>query len=272
MGSEFDLFDDLINEALDKHGLKKGEEAKLKEILPPKKASDGNLQLIKMNGLALTEDMHLTKAAFFDNLQCDNEKYGNITLTASQAKSLANTYRKLSTGVNSVVPIRCVGEKCPFKDDCWYYKEDKAPIGEGCLIERDLLIFHTKRLMDEYAVEPNRHSELMLMQELAETYIYEMRATMVLAKPENAEMYGIRYKFTPDGEPIEEKAIHWAYELKEKIKNRRLKILDALIGTRKSKAAVIGNLADKQTDYTSNVKAIREKIENASKIFNGELK
>lgn len=261
MNSDYDVFDDLINQSLEKHGLKPGEEDKLKDNLPKVAMTDENVKLVKLNGLALTNTGVLTKTSFFENLNANMDQYNHITLTPEQADSLAMAYRRMSTGVTAATPIICTADRCPFKKDCWFYDNGKAPMGLQCAIEVKLLNDHIIKLIEEYNVDMNNHSELMFIQELAETYILETRVTKVLARPENAEMYGISFKFSPDGEAVEEQVIHWAFELKERIKNRRLKIMDALMGTRKSKATIVKDIVTQAPTYYNFVEKIKKEVE-----------
>ena len=237
LSNDIQQFNKKIEEAKEQLGVEDDEQ--LKEQLPVQNSTQhGTISLVKLNGLALTKEGVLTQSGFFDNMEIDKETYGDITLTPEEAHSLTNTYRKLSTGVNAVVPLTCVAEKCPFKNTCWYFQNGKAPIGKPCLVERDLLNYHTQRFFEEFNVHVEDHSEVMLIQELAELIIYEMRVSHVLADPNNASLFGIKISFSKQGDEIQEEVIHWAWEVKEKIKNRRMRLLDALNATRKAKIAV----------------------------------
>jgi len=266
---DFAAFARKVNEAIKKNNLENEEhpEESLKKTLPRQDSSEyGSVALVNLNDMALTTEGQLTRTGFFENLTINREKYKDIVLTREEATSLSLSYRNLATGVNSVVPLICTAEKCPFNNDCWYYEHGKAPIGRRCLVEYDLLAFHTKRFMEELDVDPTNHTELMLVQELSELIIYEMRLNNTLAKPENATLMGFRTKFSPDGEVIEEEVEHWALGVKDKIKAKRIKILDLLMATRKSKQSSKHNEKENTQSYISFVREIKEAIANATEI------
>lgn len=271
--SDFQDFFSRIEAEMQEGGFENEEE--LKESLPKQDSREhGSLSLVKLDGLALTTSGELTRTDFFTNLEIDREKYGDIMLTADEARSLATTYRKLSTGMNAVTPLTCGGNLCPFSKSCWYHEHGKAPIGKPCLVEYDLLNFYTKKFMEEYDVKPEDFSEMLLIGELAETIVLEMRPTKVLSEPGNARMNGLQTKFSPQGDEIQEEVIHWAFELKERLKSRRMKILDALMGTRKSKASKKDDNAagNPIQQYLSTLQGIHEVMREAQPATFTEVK
>lgn len=269
--TDFDVFSSALEEAAEKHNVT--DEQELKDIVPKQDAQKhGPIASVKLNGLALTTKGNITRTAYFDSIDIKEEFYGNIVLTEEEAKKLAITFKHLTKGVNAMVPLTCTASACPFADSCPLEQMNKAPIGKPCLIEYELLEFNTRQFIEEFDVDMGSHSEVLLVQELAELSVYEMRASRVLAEPQNAKMFGLRLKFSPDGEAIEEEVEHWAWGLKEKIKNRRMKILDALIGTRKSQATVKNKKTDLDEPYYNQVKNVKDIIESLrnNKIKEGE--
>jgi len=231
-------FIELLAKAKDKHGVETNED--LRELLPTQKKNNtnGTIVLTDITGISLTSEGLITRNEFFANLEATSkEQYGEILLTRGEAERLSMSYKKTATGVNSAVPLTCMGNDCPFANNCIYVEMDKAPLGKPCKVEADLLNFHTTRFVNEFDVNVNDHSEIMLIQELSELIIMETRVTAVLAHPDNARLFGIRVSIAADGTPLEEEVEHWAWGTKEKIKNRRMKILESLNATRKAKAA-----------------------------------
>jgi hypothetical protein len=75
-----------------------------------------------------------------------------------------------------------------------------------------------------------------MITELVELDIYDLRATMILARPECAELTkDVVVGVDREGKPIVNKEVHKAWELKERVKRRKQKILESLLGTRKEK-------------------------------------
>lgn len=270
--ASFDEFKEKIEEAKVKFGVEN--EKDLKEKLPAQNTkSHGKMELVKLNGLALTENGALTRTKFFEDLEQNRHHYNDIVLTEEEARRLQMSYRHLSTGVNSVVPILCNGSMCPFKDTCEYYLMDKEPVGRPCPVEGDLLIYHTRKFFEEFDIKIEHHSEVMMAQELAELIIYEMRITRTLAqKGDSQALKGHRTKFAPDGSAVEEETWHWAWELKERIKNRRMKILDAFNATRKAKAATEKKQSSAPVTYLDSIKQMKEMLMNAQSADYTEIK
>ena len=64
-------------------------------------------------------------------LSVDANKYKNIVLTVEEAKHVTHQMRRMTSGVNSVVPLICTGDMCPFRKSCVYYEIGKVPLRES---------------------------------------------------------------------------------------------------------------------------------------------
>lgn len=248
----------------------------LAKILPRADYKEhGAVEVINVYDIALTVDKNLTRTKYFTSLDVKKDLYPDLTFTPQEAASLNAFYGRMVWGINSVVALKCRGNECPFAKECPYVQMDKAPLGKPCLIEVDLLAYHTKKFMEEFEVDPNSHSELMLVQELSELMIYEMRVTRFLAEDVEASTLSFEEILTtPEGNEISTKVEHWAWGTKEKIKNRRMKILDSLMALRKSKGSPDKDGDRPQQDYKTFVSGIMQKIDdivNKSKIEDAEI-
>jgi hypothetical protein len=70
--------------------------------------------------------------------------------------------------------------------------------------------------------------------------------------------------FDPKGKPIVNKDVHKAWELKERVKKRKQRILESLVGTRKEKYkrdAVLKRCSEK--DSSTQVAELKGKLEKA---------
>lgn len=136
--------------------------------------------------------------------------------------------------------------------NCPYYQEDKAPLGLPCLVESNLLYFYTSQYMEEFDVDQSRFTELHLIGELAEFDIYEMRATKLIAEKYPTMLQEVCMGFDSDGNAIINEDISRVFELKERLKKSRMKILETLMATRKERAkAIIASNANEQIGVTS---------------------
>ena len=189
-------------------------------------------------GLAINEDGKITESKMFDFLGLDPEEYGHILLTAEEARKVHYRLQGVKWGgAAAKVPLYCGGEGiCPFAKECPFVEIGKVPVGRKCPIEVELIVFWTSRYMKEFEVNPENHSEVGMITELVELDIYDLRASMILSRPECAEITkDVVVGVDREGKPIVNKELHTAWELKERVKKRKQKILESLVGTRKEK-------------------------------------
>jgi len=88
---------------------------------------------------------------------------------------------------------------------------------------------------------------------------------MILSRPECAELTkDVVVGVDGEGKPIVNKEVHKAWELKERVKKRKQKILESLVGTRKEKYkrdAALKKPSDKEP--STQVAELRRKLEKA---------
>jgi len=189
-------------------------------------------------GLAINEDGKVTESRMFDFLGLDPEEYGHILLTAEEARKVHYRLQGVKWGgAAAKVPLYCGGDKiCPFAQECPFVEIAKVPVGRKCPIEVELMTFWVARYMKEFEVDPENYSEVGMITELAELDIYDLRASMILSRPECADMTkDVVVGVDRECKPIVNKEVHKAWELKERVKKRKQKILESLVGTRKEK-------------------------------------
>jgi len=224
-------------------------------------------------GLAINEEGKVTKSKMFDFLGLDPEEYGHILVTAEEARKVHYRLQGVKWGgAAAKVPLYCAGEKiCPFSEECPFVEIAKVPVGRKCPIEVELMAFWTARYMKEFEVEPENHSEVGMITELVELDIYDLRASMILARPECAELTkDVVVGVDGEGKPIVNKEVHKAWELKERVKRRKQKILESLVGTRKERYkrdAALKRRSEK--DPSTQAIELRRKLEKARMVAAG---
>ena len=204
--------------------------------------SIGKKEFFSLTGIAIDEDGKPIESKMFKFLQLDPELYGDIAIKAEEAQLI---HRRLIGvkwgGAAAKVPLMCGGASvCPFQIECPFVElekktgERKVPVGRKCPIEMELIAYWTSKYIDEFGVDTNNQSEVSLITELAELDIFDYRCSMILSRAENAEMtQEVTVGMDTEGNPISNEEIHKAWELKERVKNRKQKILESLVGTRK---------------------------------------
>jgi hypothetical protein len=220
--------------------------------------------LVSLNGTAVTESGKLTKSNYFRFLNHNLDDYDDIVMTPEEAKKVHNHLQKLSTGSQAMVPLYCAGPACIFATTCPLQKINKAPIGKQCILENELLKEWTMRYFEEYDIDPNNFTEIGYINELAEINVMEMRINQQLARPENASLLKEEVAgFSRDGEPIYQSVINPLVEQKEKLSNRKSKIIKLMVGDRQEKYKKEAALKIRQdSDPSSSMAAARQKIES----------
>lgn len=228
-------------------------------------------QLVSLGGTALTNTGKLVKSNYFRFLNHNLDNYDDIQMTPVEAKKIHTHLQKLSTGSSAMVPMYCSGPKCPFAARCPLQQIDKAPIGRMCLIEVELMKNWIIRLFDEYDVDPNNITEVAYINELAEIEIFLMRLNMSLAKSENSELIiDQTVSIGHDGTPIVQKALSPFMDQKERLQNRRSRIIKLMVGDRQEKYKKEAALKVKlDSDPSSRMSAMRNKLEGLSRELDG---
>jgi len=223
----------------------------------PKKA------MVSLGGFSSTEAGSLSKSNYFRWIGYNLDQYEEIQLSPEEAKKIDRHLRKLSTGSTAMIPIYCSGPCCPFATRCPLQQIDKAPIGRQCLLEIQLLKEYIMRYFHEFDVDPNNFTEVAYINELAEIMILEMRLNMVLARPENAEMMIDQIvQIGSDGTPVIQKQLSPFMEQKEKLANRRSRIIKLMVGDRQEKYKKEAALKVKvDIDPSSRMSKMRSQLE-----------
>jgi len=194
-------------------------------------------EFFSLCGIAIAEGETI-KSKLFSFLKLDPDEYGDIVLSAEDARTVHSRLIGVKWGgAAAKVPLMCGGaEVCPFADECPFVEINKVPVGRKCPIEKELIAYWVSKYMDEFEVDPMNQSEVSLITELAELDIYDYRASLILSQAENADMMQeIVVGVNADGNPIYNEDIHKSFELKERVKRRKQLILESLVGTRKEK-------------------------------------
>jgi hypothetical protein len=199
-------------------------------------------------------------------------KDSEIVLTEEDKKVITTGMRRKATGLMAAVPLKCVGDKCPFKHECPFYKIGKAPVGHPCPVEGMVMDLYTKRYLDEYGVVTDTFSETTTMTMLAATHVMEMRAWRVLGEEENQS--GIIENvvgFNENEEPIVQRQEHPAFNIIERAWRWRDKLLVSLVGTRREKYKREAALKEKAGDNSLSKRAadLKAKIDQMAAVETG---
>jgi len=231
------------------------------------------LVAIKPNGMGITESGESKKTKFFKYLDYDFDDYSDITYTPQEALRIVNHINKLQTGSTAMVPLYCGGDKCPFSDRCPFHQMGKSPLNRQCPLEVQMLKHWIYQYMEEYNVDPENFTEVGYCNELSEIEIYLWRINNNLSKPENAELIVDQpVGVDPEGNAITQQQLSPLMELKEKLQNRRSRIVKLMVGDRQERYKREAALKQKdESDPSSHQAEMRRKIEALKRRFDNQL-
>lgn len=231
------------------------------------KANRERKEMVKFGGLARTQSGKLTKSNFFNFLNVDLDDYSDLEFSPEEAKKIHMHLLKMSTGSTAMTPLYCGGTVCPFKESCIWWEMGKPPVGRRCLTEVELMKQWTQDIIEEFDVDPQNFTELAYANEIVEIMILDRRLNINIAKVENAELIVDQdVGVDKEGDPITQKIISPFMDLKEKLANRRSRIIKLMVGDRQEKYKKEAALKVKlDSDPSGKMASMRTKLETLSR-------
>lgn len=204
-----------------------------------------------------------------------NDGY-ELTLTPKEVKRLVLYINTLKHGFSATAPMICLGEQCPYSKKCPLGTNNNYPIGKECLIEGTLLEMWYNDYVKELGVDPESKVDGALVGDLVFWEILEKRATEELAnKPEILQKTVAGFQNTPEGlKPVYKDEMNQIINFLEKAQRQKLKIMNALIATRESKAKDASRvIADPSTYAAKLLDKARELTKKAAEmgVIEGEI-
>lgn len=227
-------------------------------------------KLVKLDGTIIHKDgdgaaITSYKSNYFSFLKLKPEDYSDITYTEEEALRIKQHMLHLSTGATAAIPLICPGEViCPFARKCPLVLETHnrrkvdptaptlVPVGRTCPVESDLLNLWTTFYIEEYAVldstttteTPNTPStslgssftELQMCRELAEIDLLLWRVNNSLSKSSEATLIQDDIvAIDKEGNVLKKRSISALFEVKEKLSNRKSRLVKLMVGDRQEK-------------------------------------
>jgi len=212
-----------------------------------------DVALIKLDGTMVKVDGTEKKSSFFDFLKVPLDEWDAITFTPEEAIRIKQQLQRLSTGASAAIYLTCGGpEVCPFATKCPYVQADRArkavdpsakgivPIGSECPVEIQMMDQWSFLYAKEYEIEDGNFTEWSMVRELAEIELMMWRINNNMAKSQNSELVQenvVGMTTTGDGPPvpITRMEVSAFFEAKERLSNRRSKIVKLMVGDRQEK-------------------------------------
>lgn len=233
----------------------RAEEIKVVEKLPTVMEESETLPGTVLS-LSLNPDQPITKEQLIQNTSLAGRVLSGDAEAFNKAKRKVG---RLTTGTAAAVPIICKGSSCPFKDKCPYFEQNIHQVGEDCLVESQLIEFWTYKYIEELQIDTESISEMHTLSSLVELAVMDLRMSNYIAIKDQDLMMDFISSVDPNGVPISNKGTSVAFEVKERIDRRRLKILETFNNTREKKAKLLLDAGNTETKSSS--RALVEKLE-----------
>lgn len=183
-----------------------------------------------------SSDKEVKKNTLLSYLEIGGPDYSAIIFTPEEMNKLRCKLTNISTGSAAAIPLKCDPNRCPFRENCVLVEIGKPPSGLPCLIEINLLREWRRQYIVEYDIDPDSKTELDLVNELAEIELLLWRVNNNLSKPENAELVQEDIVGADrEGNPLIKRSVSTFLELKERLSNKRNKIIKLMVGDRQEK-------------------------------------
>lgn len=151
-----------------------------------------------------------------------------------EAKSAAMSMLSTKTGLYARVPITCKADSCPYEASCALLPYGLAPIGEKCPWETALIESRYAGYMQDYELDSASYTDNTIISELINIDVMLERTKALIAK-EETPITDVIAGMTESGEQYTRPEISKAQEVYDKYLNRKERLLDLMLGTRKSK-------------------------------------
>jgi len=138
-------------------------------------------------------------------------------------------------GLYASIPMLCKANECPYAAVCPLVADGEAPLGERCPIEIAMIITKYEDYATEFQIDETNVVDMSLIKDLIDYDIQLMRAENKIAV-QGDFVEDVVVSVSESGQEITAPRLSQATEYKDKIMNKRFKILELMNSTRKDKA------------------------------------
>lgn len=177
-------------------------------------------------------------------------------------KAAMKSLRTLEHGAHALTPMFCKGDSCSYKHQCPLIKAGiRDMIGSPCPIEGHLLNLWSGKYITDLKIDENNLVETNLAGELAKLDIYSMRVNNRLAYEDFISKQVVA--INEEGQPQYRDELHVAAQWEDMLSRRKLRLLDALLATRRSLAEVGGgSTSDPSSQAAMAMKLVKKAQKN----------
>lgn len=151
-------------------------------------------------------------------------------------RRIAQQNLSLRHGLFSSIPIICQGSKCPYFGTCFIDAND-LQIGERCPIEIGAIVDRFDKYCTSLGVDPDNPMDIVdagLVKDIVDIEVMMLRADSLLATSATF-IEEVVAGISPKGKEYQRPELHRAAEYKDTLRKDKIRLLNELHATRKSK-------------------------------------
>lgn len=153
-------------------------------------------------------------------------------------KLVSKHLNSVKTGLNSVFPIPCKQERCPYGQMCIALQNGiQPPYGEPCVIEVTKIENLIVSYANDFNIDSASTTDRVFIQELIQLDLLMDRCQNLMAQ-DGSPLQEVIIGSTEDGDTYTQPVVSRYYEAWDKMSRRRQSILDEMMATRKSRKGI----------------------------------
>lgn len=155
-----------------------------------------------------------------------------------EAKKAAMAMLSTKTGLYAKVPISCKADTCPYAVTCVLLEAGLAPRGQKCPMETAMIETRYAGYESDFGLDSSSYTDSTLIADLINLDVTIERCKALLAASQTP-IEEVVAAVGENGEAYTKPEISKAWEVFERASNRRDKILDMMMATRKSQKGMV---------------------------------
>jgi len=159
---------------------------------------------------------------------------------------------KTKHGMYASIPMLCKGEECQYASVCPILDQGYDPTGERCPLEISLIMTRYEDYKEEFGASDDDFVDMSLIKDLIDYDVQLMRAENKMAI-DGDFVEDVVVTVTENGDEITNKQLSKATEYKEKITNKRHKVLELMNSTRKDKSGAKVQVSMDPSSYAASL-------------------
>jgi len=192
-------------------------------------------------------------------------QYNDIVMTQMDVKRLAKAFQSIEVGTATNLILICSRDKCLYQNRCPFYEDDRCPEGKECIHENYMLTYYMNQYIQSLEVDIENMPEMVLINQLVEYELLEYRCNTILSNSHTDLKWTKIIGLDKDGNIIESDEISYALTIKDKVQEKKLRVLQELTATRKEKYKKQAALKETKDDPAKIISQLKKQITDKRK-------